>query len=103
MVSEAGDESVCLDVNKSVFGPDGSRERSNASPPLVNLWNTLNKGLRFPERTSSPFHFHPLRRIGPGGLRRTATALVQRAPWVNPLPHTRQAIRETLRRDKLAL
>ena len=72
-------------------------------PSLVNLWNTFNKGLRFPERTSSPFHLHPLRRIGPGGLRRSTTALVQRKPWVNPLPHTRQAIRETPRRAKPAL
>ena len=72
-------------------------------PSLVNLRNTFNKGLRFPERTSSPFHLHPLRRIGPGGLRRSATALAQRTPWVKPLPYTRQAIRETLRRAKPAL
>lgn len=29
-------------------------------------------------------------------------ALVQQTPWVNPLPHARQVIREALRRDKPA-
>lgn len=31
-----------------------------------------------------------------------ATALAQQTPWVNPLPHARQVIREALRRDKPA-
>ena len=31
MVPEAGDEFLCLDANKSVFGPEGSRERGNAA------------------------------------------------------------------------
>ena len=32
----------------------------------------------------------------------SATALAQQTPWVNPLPHARQVIREALRRDKPA-
>ena len=36
------------------------------------------------------------------GCKEPATALVQQTPWVNPLPHTRQAIQEALRRDKPA-
>ena len=68
-------------------------------PPLVNLWNTVNKGLGLPESASPlPFHSTSAERL----WTESAMSLVQQTPWVNPLPRTRQVIREALRRDKPA-
>jgi len=66
-----------------VFSDPRARGSGRTPPPsLVNLLNTVNKRLGLPEKP--------------------ATALAQQTPWVNPLPHTRQVIREALRRDKPA-
>ena len=49
------------------------RARGNGAtppPPLVNLWNTVNKGLGFPESTGSPFHLRLLYRSGADRLQR---------------------------------
>jgi len=75
--------SLCAQALVRAFSDPRARGNGGTPPPpLVNLWNTVNKGLGFPEKP--------------------ATALVQQTPWVNPLPHTRQVIREALRRDKPA-
>lgn len=65
------------------FSDPRAKGNGPAPPPaLVNLWNTINKGLGLPEK--------------PG------ESLVQQTPWVNPLPRARQVIREALRRENPA-
>ena len=97
--------SLCAQALVRAFSDPRARGNGGTPPPpLVNLWNTVNKGLGLPESMNppsrSPFLPRVIRVLT--GRVEPATALVQQTPWVNPLPHTRQVIREALRRDKPA-
>jgi len=95
--------SLCAQALVRAFSDPRARGNGGTPPqPLVNLWNTVNKGLGFPESMGLLSYSLYLIALGLTSYEEPATDLVQQTPWVNPLPHTRQVIREALRRDKPA-